>query len=92
MGVISAVLADQIISASAEFQVSDWVLGAGRYSLDIQHNLESEKVATSIWENNVNEVQVDRIEILNTNNLRLFVTNDPDCRFAGRIIIFKTQE
>jgi len=92
MGVISAVLSDEVISASADFVITDWVLNAGRYVLNVQHALESDKINVAIWENNENIVDVDRVEIVDNNNLNLYTSVDPDCRFDGRIIIFKTQD
>lgn len=91
MAIINAILADQIISASADFIISDWVLSAGEYILDISHNLDSVKVNVAIWENNIDAVEVDRKQILTSNTIRLHVAYNPDCRFSGRIIIFKTQ-
>ena len=83
-------------SASNGFQttfvIADWVLSAGRYQLDIQHNLETDLLNTYIWENSVSQVEVDRTEIINNNTIRLYVTYDPDCRFNGRIVIIKLTE
>jgi hypothetical protein len=92
MPTIGAVQANEIISASADFVVDDWILSAGNYILDVAHNLDSEKVNVAIWENNVTPVILDRINVVNNNTIRLYVTFDPDCRFDGRAIIFKTQE
>ena len=82
MAIINAVLSNEIISVFADFIDSDWV----------QHNLDSQSVNATLWENGTDLTTVSRISIVNNNTIRLFVTIDPDCRFSGRIIIFKTQE
>lgn len=92
MPVIGAVLADQIISAKAEFVLSDWIASAGNYQLDIAHNLDSENINVMLWENGSEMVMVDRKSIINQNTVRLYVSLDPDCRFEGRAIIFRIQE
>lgn len=81
--------AGNIISAFTDFLFEDWFLSAGEYLLDVSHNLESEVVNTFIWENGKDQVGVDRVEIINSNVIRLHVTYDPDTRFSGRIVIFK---
>ena len=92
MAIINAVLSNEIISVFADFIDSDWVASAGFYILDVQHNLDSQSVNATLWENGTDLTTVSRISIVNNNTIRLFVTIDPDCRFSGRIIIFKTQE
>lgn len=69
------------------FEVSDWVLNAGRYELDVTHSLNSTGLNVEIWENEIEKVESGRIEILSQDTLRLFVPFDPDCRFRGEIII-----
>ncbi|MHA1591590.1 MAG: hypothetical protein ACTSUP_03875, partial [Candidatus Heimdallarchaeaceae archaeon] len=61
----------------------------GYYVVDIQHNLESENITYTIWENETDQVEVDRVSIINTNTIRLYVSMDPDCRFEGNIVLFK---
>lgn len=92
MPIIGAVLANEIISASAEFSVGDWILSAGNYIINIQHNLDSERVNVALWENGVDLVGVDRVNITGSNTLRITISADPDCRFSGVVIIFRTQE
>lgn len=77
----------QDIGETIFFTLSDWVLGAGIYQLDLQHNLETLNVNADFFENNVSEVIVDRFEILNTNTIRLRAPADPDCRFAGKAVV-----
>lgn len=81
----------ETISKELSFVIADWILSAGFYILDLQHNLDSLDVNNMIWENSSDQVQVDRVNILNNNNIRLYVAADPDCRFDGKAIIFKVQ-
>lgn len=78
-------------SDSAEFVVADWVLNTGKYELDVQHNLDSVNINTAIWENGTEQVFVSRVSVVNNNTVKLYVTADPDCRFSGKIIIFRVQ-
>lgn len=71
---------------SIDFLISDWILSAGLYQLDLQHNLESEDVTVEVFEGD-SEVDLHRIQILNTNTVRIFSTFDPDCRFSGKAVI-----
>ena len=82
----------QKISESVDFLITDWVLTAGVYVLDINHNLDNEKINVALWENGNTEVEVDRKLIINQNTVRLFISYDPDCRFSGTAVVFKTQE
>jgi hypothetical protein len=75
--------------ASIPFVVADWVLSAGLYQLDLQHNLESEDVSVEVYEGDT-EISVHRIQIINTNTIRIYVTFNPDCRFDGKAIILTT--
>ena len=79
-------------STSLDFVIGDWVLSAGRYILNLQHNLEGTRISVTLYENGNNEVIADRVEIVDNNNVRIYASYDPDCRFAGRATIFKTQE
>ena len=69
------------------FVLGDWVLGAGFYTIDLQHNLESSNISTEVFDSNDEEIEVDRIKIINTNTIRVFTVADPDCRFEGKAII-----
>lgn len=73
--------------ASVSFVIADWVLMAGIYRLDLQHNLETLDVIVELFENNVTQVLADRFEVLNTNTIRIFTTVDPDCRFEGKAVV-----
>lgn len=89
---IGAIVSTEIISASASFVISDWTLEAGNYIINVDHNLDSTKINNLIWENDNDQVAVDRVTITNQNTIKLIISADPDCRFAGTIIIFKVQE
>jgi len=83
---------DVKFSFSEDFLITDWVLSAGVYTYNAQHNLESDKINVAIFENGNEEVIVDRVQIVDNNNVKLYVSYSPDCRFDGRINIFKVQE
>lgn len=87
MGNLTKKILNNATGVEIEFLISDWVLMAGQYILDLQHNLESEKVNTELYDDSDNKVGVSRTNILNTNTIRLYTTLDPDCRFNGKIII-----
>ena len=72
---------------SISFVLGDWVLMAGIYQLDLQHNLETLDVNADFFENSVSEIIVDRFEVLNTNTIRIFASMDPDCRFEGKVVV-----
>jgi len=70
-----------------KFTIVDWVLSAGSYQLLVNHGLESQKINIELLENGSTPVRADRVEIIDNNNIRLYVVVDPDCRFAGTLII-----
>lgn len=69
------------------FVVGDWQLIGGLYRLDLQHNLETLSITFDLFDDSGAFVIADRTEILNTNNVRLFTSVDPDCRFEGKAVI-----
>ena len=69
--------------SSIPFVIGDWVLSAGLYYLDLQHNLESERVIIELFDDSKDKLDVHRTTILNTNTVRIYTTYDPDCRFNG---------
>lgn len=76
-------------SYSQNFIIDEWIAQGGIFVLDIQHNLESEIITYEIWENGLNNVDVDRVEIISTNRIRLKTALSPDCRFSGTINILR---
>lgn len=70
-----------------DFVIADWSLAAGLYQLDIQHNLESENVVIELWEQGATQVLPGRLDILNTNTIRIFAPFNPDCRYDGSITV-----
>jgi hypothetical protein len=69
-----------------DFMVDDWVLGAGRYSLTLTHNLESLDVFARLREGS-QIVNPDSVETPSLNTIQFFVPADPDGRFAGTALI-----
>ncbi len=69
------------------FILSDWLLIGGQYILDLQHNLETLSVTIDLYDPSDDLIMAGRTKILNTNNIRLFTSYDPDCRFEGKAII-----
>jgi len=76
-----------VFSYNQNFVVADWVLMAGYYTLDVSHNLDSEQLVVEIWENSTERVEVNRVQVINQNTVRLHVSYDPDCRFDGLVSI-----
>ena len=72
------------------FLTSDWVLDpvSGDYYLQIYHNLDSINPLTIIRDIN-DSVMVNRVEIIDTCTLRVWVPFFPDCRFSGIVSIAK---
>ena len=70
-----------------EFASSDWVLSAGIRSITITHALESENVTVTVYDSGDNIVFLDRVEIVSTTQIKLYVTKE--CPFAGRVVIIK---
>lgn len=61
----------------------------GFYSHAFVHNLGTNNYGMTIWDDTGTpvETEVDHIVQTNTNTVTIFVTDSPDLRFAGRIII-----
>jgi len=70
------------------FVFGDWVLDTGNYRLTLIHNMNTTTPNVAILEGN-NVVQVNLIEVVNANTIRLWVTGTPDLRFAGSVSITK---
>jgi len=70
------------------FILGDWVLDTGNYRLTLTHNMDTTTPNVSILEG-ANVIQVNLIEVVDRNNLRLWVTGNPDLRFAGTASITK---
>jgi hypothetical protein len=70
------------------FVFGDWVLDSGNYRLTLTHNMNTTTPNVAILEG-VNVIQVNLIEVINANTLRLWVTGTPDLRFNGTASITK---
>jgi len=70
------------------FVIGDWVLDTGNYRLTLAHNMNTTTPNVSVLEG-VNVIQVNLIEVVDANTLRLWVTGSPDLRFAGSLSITK---
>ena len=68
-----------------DFDTEDWVLNAGRYELEITHNLTTFSPVISIFENN--QLVTVSLSVINENKVKIFTSIDPDLRFAGKIKI-----
>lgn len=67
------------------FVIADWQPSADRWYLELTHGLESVNVSVYLREGTT-PVEVDSIEHLTTNKIRLWVP-DADFRFAGTAIL-----
>jgi hypothetical protein len=70
------------------FVIGDWVLDTGNYKLTLNHRMNTTTPNVAILEG-TNVIQVNLIEVVDANNLRLWVTGNPDLRFAGTASITK---
>ena len=67
----------------------DWVLLDGLYYITINHNLNSKFPQVQISEQD-QQVFVHETESVDNNNIRLWVTSDPDLRFDGEVSVIIT--
>jgi hypothetical protein len=77
---------------SATFNATtDWAGPAGGYySITFNHLLNSVILGVELWDNTSTQTQVfvDHVNVDDANNVTIYVTEAPDGRFAGRIVIF----
>lgn len=74
---------------SATFNATtDWTLDGDTYYRTINHALNSSQVIVQVWETSGNTlVGMEKVEIVDANNVKIRVTSDPDNRFAGRVVV-----
>lgn len=70
----------------------DWTdSGAGYYYINFVHNLNSNKISVSVWEDDSSDyfiVYPDIYQVAySTTTVQLRVSSGPDLRFAGRIVV-----
>lgn len=75
-------------SFSDVFIVGDWVLD-GDYYILMNHLLGTLNPGVVIRDSN-NQVVVNEVEIIDSNNLKIWVPSVPDLRFDGTISLIKT--
>jgi len=68
------------------FALGDWSFSSGQYVLELTHGLESEDIGVELWENDTEQVEAERIQIFNTNKVKIYSPSNPDCRFAGKAV------
>lgn len=69
-------------------ELVDWQLSGELYYCDVVHNLDASYPNIQVRENN-EVVHVHRIQTIDNNTVRLWVTVDPDLRFTGQITVLK---
>jgi|GEM_PF-5404500 len=69
------------IKSYQDFNLGDWIYTNGEYTLEFQHNLNTENVIVQVYENK-KKIEVD-IEIVNENKVRLTSSE----KFAGKIVV-----
>lgn len=78
-------------SFSENFLVADWVLDGDIYRLDIVHSLNCTNPVVEIREDGA-IIQVNSIENVDTDTIRIRVPSTPDLRFDGTISVVKITE
>ena len=68
-----------------EFETTDWVLNAGKYELEVNHNLATLCPSIAIFEND--RLVTVEFSVINESKIKLFTSTNPDLRFAGKIKI-----
>ena len=71
--------------------IEEWTLSGGRYYVDIAHNM-TDMTATvlRVIDDGGATGQVDDYENLTSARLRIWAPYEPDCRFAGTVIVLRT--
>jgi hypothetical protein len=76
-------------SYSSSFVIADWVsLGLDYYTITLTHNLNSTIPQVELYEGS-DSVMLDRVEVVDANHVKIYVLQNPDCRFDGSIIILR---
>lgn len=70
------------------FSILDWQLD-GDWFLFINHKLNCSNPTTTIRDVN-DVVMANEVEVIDNNNIKIWVPSTPDCRFAGIISILKS--
>lgn len=73
------------------FTLSDWVLYAGRYFIEVIHNWETLGVYGYVLNEQGGLTNPDTFENYSPNKTRIYVPAVPDLRFAGSLILFSKQ-
>ena len=77
-------------SYSAVFLANQWGLATPYYTQSFNHRLNSTNLLVSMWDSssgNYEQVNADIIRQIDSNNINVFVSQVPDGRFGGEIII-----
>lgn len=72
------------------FLIADWIAaGTFLYYIIVTHDLDTNVPNVKVYEvdGNLKSCILDRIEILDNNNIKIFVTYLPDGRFNGSIVV-----
>jgi hypothetical protein len=69
------------------FVLGDWSLGVLGYQLDITHSLNTKNLVVEIRQGDNGLIELDRLDFLTQDTIRLYVSEDPDCRFEGTITL-----
>lgn len=76
---------------AARFTVSDWQgPDTDGYYITIAHNMNTYNLSVDLWKENFEErvlVFASKVAKLTNNTIRIWVTDNPDYRFAGRAFI-----
>jgi hypothetical protein len=73
---------------SLDFLIADWSVSGGYYILDIVHSLNSESLVVEIRKDG-KIVEVDSIENVDADTIRLSVPADPNLRFDGTVSVVR---
>lgn len=76
------------LAYNVTFLVADWLLNLDYY-INIPHSLNTYNPVVSVRDS-TDSVSVHREEIVDNNNIRIWVPSSPDLRFAGKISVTKT--
>ena len=80
---------DSIPDLTITFDISQWVLNAGFYELTLTHNLEYNDLMLEFIGSDGSNIGISRNQWfnLNTNQIVVRLSLEPDYRFSGRVII-----
>ena len=80
---------DNDVSVSVTFDINQWVLNAGFYELTLTHNLEYNDLMIEFIGSDGSNIGISRNQWfnLNTNQIVVRLSLEPDYRFSGRAII-----